>query len=111
MIGVAGDLRKKVRYKRPDSGLKGWAAAWTLLELIDDDQQRELLGRLVRSAGFQGAPALKYFAARLRYIAGIGDYPEVPGMLGAEVVAQMDRRVVELLRPHGAVFPKMRDLP
>lgn len=110
MRTVAGDSRLNAKHKRPNSGLIGWAAAWSLLERIEDDTHRELLSRLVRTAGIHGAPALKHLTGRLRFLAGVGDYTPTPGQLSPDEAAHIERRAKELLAPHVAVFPKMRKL-
>lgn len=89
------------KHKRPDCVLTGWAAAWAILDRIDDKGQREALASLVRHAGLRGAPALKYCAQLARYNAGLTpDYPGQPEQLKPHEVALVESRVREGLEPY-----------
>lgn len=103
---------KNLKHDRPPSGLTGWAAAWSVLDKIEDKHQRESLAMLVRTLGVQGAPALKYAADYARWMTGTGDYVSPPGATKPEVVRYIERRVREELRLtfSDGRFPRMRSL-
>lgn len=112
----AADTRAKhtIRHERPNCVIPGWGAAWTHLERVNDDVQRNTLSHLVRTAGLQGAPAMGHLAALLRYYAGTRkEVPAAPKGLHGDALALVERRAVEALRPYvdKATFPDMRRLP
>lgn len=102
------DDRKSAIRKRPPSGLRGWAAAWSVLERVERDDHREILSRLVREGGMQGTPALKYMALCLCCEAGLRLPEAAPAGLPTPHVELIDRRARELLAPHGNMFPLRR---
>jgi hypothetical protein len=103
---------KNLKHARPPSGLTGWAAAWSVLDKVDDKHQRESLALLVRNLGVQGAPALKYAADTARWMTGMADYVSPPAAVKRDVVAYIERRVREELRVtfSDGRFPRMRKL-
>lgn len=102
-----------MKHPRPDCGITGWAAAWSILDRIDDDGQRNQLASLIRGAGFRGAPALRYCAQLARYLTGLSaDYPPTPEKLTLYEAELVRRRLHDVLAtlPTPGVFPLMRKL-
>lgn len=102
------DTRAKFKRKRPPSGLKGWAGAWSILEHVERDDHLELLSRLTRESGFQGGAALKHMASCLCFEAGVRDYGTPPAALKGPDVQAVQQRAEALIDPYRHVFPKAR---
>jgi hypothetical protein len=97
---------KNLKHPRPDCSISGWAAAWSELDRVEDQAQREALATLVRKAGFRGAPALRYCAQLARYRAGLTpDYPSAPGKLQGNEARLVESRVREGLAANAELFP------
>lgn len=103
-------MPKLDKHPRPRSGLVGWPSAWSVLDKIDDDDVRNLLGDLCRNAGVQGPHALKLLAAMLRWYANGGDYPSAPKALKPAEVTLVEARAREALAPYvgDPRFPRLR---
>lgn len=108
LSGTHSDGRKNPKVKRPPCGIRGWSAAWSVLEHVDRDDHREILSRLVRESGLQGAPALKYMALRLCCEAGLRLPESPPEALATEHVALIDYRAHASFEPHRELFPLAR---
>ena len=101
--------RQKLKHKRPESGLRGWAAAYALLDRIEDDQQRDVLCRLVRGLGVQGAPALDAAAKVAMHRTGLLEYRGPREALDMHDYRFIERRVCEeLAKLDPALFPKFK---
>ena len=97
-----------LKHPRPDSGLPGWAAAWVVLDRIDSDTQRDILGTLVRRLGVHGAPAMEFAATTAVRLAGLGLYRPPRKALDQSTVAFIEQRVAdELRRVDAKRFPLM----
>jgi hypothetical protein len=100
---------KNLKHKRPPSGLRGFPAAWTHLDRVGSDHQREALTAIVRTLGVQGAPALDYAAWQCCFLTGVRKDPPVPkAALKPDERDLIERRVREELR--GAdrkLFPRL----
>jgi hypothetical protein len=103
--GTHNDDRKNAKIKRPPCGIRGWSAAWSVLEHVERDDHREILGRLVRESGLQGAPALKYMALRLCCEAGLRLPESPPEKLDTLLVTLIGDRARWSLDPHRELFP------
>jgi hypothetical protein len=98
-----------LKHPRPASGLKGWAAAWTVLDRVDDDAQRAVLSVLVRNLGVQGAPALTYAAQLACWEAGLlNDLKSPKEALRSHEVTYIQRRVREEMDALNGTFPRAR---
>jgi hypothetical protein len=106
--GTHNDNRKNAKVKRPPCGIRGWSAAWSVLERVERDDHREILSRLVRESGLQGAPALKYMALRLCCEAGLRLPESPPEALASEYVSLVDQRARASFEPHREPFPLAR---
>ncbi|HZA18948.1 MAG TPA: hypothetical protein VE645_19060 [Pseudonocardiaceae bacterium] len=97
-----------LKHPRPASGLIGWAAAWTQLDHIESDRQREALTRIVRELGVQGALALEFAARQAMWLCGLADYKTPKKALKAHEQQYIERRVIEELRGlDRKLFPRM----
>ena len=101
--------------------MAGWPAAWTHLDRIESDAQREELGTLVRELGVQGPAALEYAARQAMFLTGLSKDPPTPkaALKPAELrhverrvrdeVARLDRkrypRMLKSLKPVNNVVP------
>lgn len=103
--GTHNDQRKNARVKRPPCGIRGFAAAWSVLECVDRDDHRDLLTRLTREGGFQGAPAMKWMALCLCREAGLRMPESPPDALATFHVEMIGERAARMLDPYRALFP------
>jgi hypothetical protein len=100
-----------LKHPRPPSGLVGWAAAYALLDRVDNDTQRGLLVDIVRGLGVQGAPALEAAASHALWLCGLAMYRPPRKTLKSSELAYVERRVKEELRKCDAgTFKRMRSL-
>jgi hypothetical protein len=98
-----------LKHVRPPSGLSGWAAAYVLLDKIQDDTQRGLLVDIVRGLGVQGAPALEAAAGLAMWLTGNGQYRPPRKALKVADWQYVERRVrQELAKCDRGTFPRMR---
>lgn len=101
-----------LKHPRPESGLVGWAAAWSILERIENDRQREALSLIVRRLGVRGAAALEAAATQCMWLCGLGTYKPPRKALRPHEVAFIERRVrEELAQQDPKLFPRMRKKP
>jgi hypothetical protein len=103
--GNARDDRRNPIQPRPPCALKGWSAAWAVLERVERDDHREILSTLVRESGLQGAPALKYMALCLCCEAGLRLRESPPDKLTTPLVTLIGERARASLEPHRELFP------
>lgn len=103
--GTHNDKRQKPTRKRPPSGIRGWAAAWSVLEHVQRDDHCELLSRLAREGGFQGAPAMRWMALCLCREAGLRMPESPPDALASSHVEMIGERAARMLDPHRELFP------
>lgn len=100
---------QNLKHKRPPSGLIGWAAAWTHLDRIESDRQREALAAIVRNLGVQGAPALEHAAQQAMWLCGLADYKTPRKALKGRECEYVERRVrEELCKLDRKLFPRMQ---
>jgi hypothetical protein len=98
-----------LKHPRPPSGLVGWAAAYALLDRVDNDTQRGLLVDIVRGLGVQGAPALEAAASLALWLTGNGEYRPPRRALRPADFAYVERRVrEELAKCDRGTFPRLR---
>jgi hypothetical protein len=102
--GNAKDERKNAKIPRPPCAIKGWSAAWMILERVERDDHREILSCLVRASGFQGAPALKYMAQCLCCEAGLRLRESPPDKLTTDLVSLISERARTELDPYRELF-------
>lgn len=106
---TATKMPATLKHPRPPSGLAGWAAAYALLDRIENDVQRGLLVDIVRGLGVQGAPALEHAAGLAMFTTGLAMYRPPRKSLKPAELAYVERRVKEeLAKCDRGTFPRMK---